>query len=317
MREVVAIGDVAAVRARIAALHDAGVDHVAVIPIGPDGRVAHGPTVEASPHDCDRSPGHGFRMATFDCYGTLVDWEGGARPSCTSSRLATVTRTRGRAGPAGPLGGPPVRAAGRAISTVSDDPGRQPGGLVPGARLRLPGRRRRGAGRGHGLVAAVPRHAPRAAAGAGGRAAAGHRLEHRPGHHGAHAAPARPALRRRDRGRGHGAYKPSDAVFEHALDRLGEAPSTILHVAFGFKYDIGPAQRHGMGTAWINRHVEAMPARRAAGLRVARPVGPRRAGRRRGSGALTSHSRRPSAAVCLIGKLLLAPGARNRRADAS
>ena len=30
-------------------------------------------------------------------------------------------------------------------------------------------------------------------------------------------------------------------------------------MAFGFKYDIGPAQRHGMGTAWVNRHVEAMP----------------------------------------------------------
>lgn len=47
MREVVAIGDVAEARARIAAFHDAGVDHVAVIPIGPDGKVAHAATVEA------------------------------------------------------------------------------------------------------------------------------------------------------------------------------------------------------------------------------------------------------------------------------
>ncbi len=47
MREIVAIGDVAEVRARIGAFHDAGVDHVAVIPIGPDGKVAHAPTVEA------------------------------------------------------------------------------------------------------------------------------------------------------------------------------------------------------------------------------------------------------------------------------
>jgi probable F420-dependent oxidoreductase len=46
MREVVAIGDVAEARARIAAFHDAGVDHVAVIPIGPDGKVAYAPTVE-------------------------------------------------------------------------------------------------------------------------------------------------------------------------------------------------------------------------------------------------------------------------------
>lgn len=47
MREVVAIGDVAEVRARIAAFHDAGVDHVAITPIGLDGKVAHAPTVEA------------------------------------------------------------------------------------------------------------------------------------------------------------------------------------------------------------------------------------------------------------------------------
>lgn len=26
----------------------------------------------------DGSRGHGFLVATFDCYGTLVDWEGGA-----------------------------------------------------------------------------------------------------------------------------------------------------------------------------------------------------------------------------------------------
>ena len=28
----------------------------------------------------------------------------------------------------------------------------------------------------------------------------------------------------------------------------------ILHVAFGFKYDIAPAQRLGLRTAWVNRH---------------------------------------------------------------
>ena len=56
-----------------------------------------------------------------------------------------------------------------------------------------------------------------------------------------------------------GAYKPADAVFEHALERLGERPERVLHVAFGFKYDIGPAQRRGMRTAWVNRHAEAAP----------------------------------------------------------
>ena len=56
-----------------------------------------------------------------------------------------------------------------------------------------------------------------------------------------------------------GAYKPADAVFDYALERLGTPPRDILHVAFGFKYDIGPAARHGMRTAWVNRHAEAPP----------------------------------------------------------
>jgi 2-haloalkanoic acid dehalogenase type II len=56
-----------------------------------------------------------------------------------------------------------------------------------------------------------------------------------------------------------GAYKPSDAVFTAALERIGVAPERVLHVAFGFKYDIGPATRVGMNTAWINRHDEPPP----------------------------------------------------------
>jgi 2-haloacid dehalogenase len=55
------------------------------------------------------------------------------------------------------------------------------------------------------------------------------------------------------------AYKPSDVVFEYALEQLGRRPEDILHVAFGFKYDIGPAARHGMRTAWVNRHADPPP----------------------------------------------------------
>ena len=55
------------------------------------------------------------------------------------------------------------------------------------------------------------------------------------------------------------AYKPADATFDYALERLDTPPEEILHVAFGFKYDIGPAGRHGMGTAWVNRHAEPPP----------------------------------------------------------
>ncbi len=56
-----------------------------------------------------------------------------------------------------------------------------------------------------------------------------------------------------------GAYKPAEAPFRLALERIGEPPSAVLHVAFGFRYDIGPARRLGMRTAWVNRHVEAPP----------------------------------------------------------
>ena len=56
-----------------------------------------------------------------------------------------------------------------------------------------------------------------------------------------------------------GAYKPSDAPFERALDEIGVEPQEILHVAFGFKYDLAAAQRHGMRTAWVNRHRESAP----------------------------------------------------------
>jgi 2-haloalkanoic acid dehalogenase type II len=55
-----------------------------------------------------------------------------------------------------------------------------------------------------------------------------------------------------------GSYKPAPRNFEQALARIGEPPERVLHVAFGFKYDIGPAQRLGMQTAWVNRHVASL-----------------------------------------------------------
>ena len=55
------------------------------------------------------------------------------------------------------------------------------------------------------------------------------------------------------------AYKPDEEVFRRALDLVGEPPEQVVHVAFGFKYDIGPAQRLGMRTAWVNRRAEPRP----------------------------------------------------------
>jgi 2-haloacid dehalogenase len=57
-----------------------------------------------------------------------------------------------------------------------------------------------------------------------------------------------------------GSYKPSPHNFDRLVEELEVAPEEILHVAFGFKYDIGPASQRGMRSAWVNRHVEAMPA---------------------------------------------------------
>ncbi len=56
-----------------------------------------------------------------------------------------------------------------------------------------------------------------------------------------------------------GAYKPSISVFSQALDRLAVPAGQIIHVGFGFKYDIGPARSLGFKTAWVNRNAEPAP----------------------------------------------------------
>lgn len=54
-------------------------------------------------------------------------------------------------------------------------------------------------------------------------------------------------------------YKPNPRIFEFALQRLGEEPGHILHVAFGFKYDLAPAKQVGIKTCWLNRTGERKP----------------------------------------------------------
>lgn len=56
------------------------------------------------------------------------------------------------------------------------------------------------------------------------------------------------------------AYKPDSAPFDQALRSLDALPAEVLHVAFGFRYDISAAQRKGMRTAWVNRHRRPAPA---------------------------------------------------------
>ncbi|HEX2414035.1 MAG TPA: haloacid dehalogenase type II [Thermoleophilaceae bacterium] len=55
------------------------------------------------------------------------------------------------------------------------------------------------------------------------------------------------------------AYKPSPEPFERALREIDARPEEIVHVAFGFKYDIATAKQFGLRTAWVNRRREPAP----------------------------------------------------------
>lgn len=66
-------------------------------------------------------------------------------------------------------------------------------------------------------------------------------------------------------------YKPARRHFEAAIERFGRPAGNFLHCAFGFKYDQAPALATGMQTAWIKRpgwirDDEAAPTFEAASL---------------------------------------------------
>jgi 2-haloacid dehalogenase len=50
-----------------------------------------------------------------------------------------------------------------------------------------------------------------------------------------------------------GSYKPDPANFHYAIERLGSDMSAIVHVAQSLFHDIQPANRIGLRTIWINR----------------------------------------------------------------
>ncbi len=49
------------------------------------------------------------------------------------------------------------------------------------------------------------------------------------------------------------AYKPDPAVFRAALAKMNCAPNEVVHVAFGTEYDLRPAGLLGIRTAYLNR----------------------------------------------------------------
>lgn len=50
-----------------------------------------------------------------------------------------------------------------------------------------------------------------------------------------------------------GSYKPDPRHFHVALERLAVAPDRVLHVAQSLFHDIAPATALGLTTAWVNR----------------------------------------------------------------
>ena len=196
-----------------------------------------------------------FDILTFDCYGTLIDWESGHARSSSKPRRRTESRSRppppspptprssrtsrqGRTAATGRCWRPrrcawqsasigPWRRSGRARSRNRSPPGSPFPTRTPGWRDW----RRRAPELGilsnmdDDLLAAtlLPLHGP-----------------------------FRPA---RHRAAGQVEYKPGPRHFEKARERMGK--NRWLHVARGPFHDIVPAFGLGIPVAWINRKGQA------------------------------------------------------------
>jgi 2-haloacid dehalogenase len=200
-----------------------------------------------------------FRVATFDCYGTLIDWEGGI-----GSFLYELARRHER-------NPPPARELRERWEELQFE--RLQGGyrsyreIMADALAEWVGERgyRYNENDGEALARSMECWQPfpdtvpalRAAQEAGlrlwiisntDRAIIHHSLQH------LEVEFAGVTVAEDCR-----AYKPSTVPFEYALRDIDEPREHILHVAFGFKYDIGPAQQLGLRTVWVNRKGEAAP----------------------------------------------------------
>ena len=52
-----------------------------------------------------------------------------------------------------------------------------------------------------------------------------------------------------------GSYKPSTNNFKLALERIGLPAEKVLHCAESLYHDVAPARSLGLATVWVNRHV--------------------------------------------------------------
>ncbi len=196
-----------------------------------------------------------FEALSFDCYGTLIDWEAGI-----AAVLGPWARSPGpRAGRAGAAGGVRGRRGPRRAGAPGRALPRHPGPELPcpGRAARRGGHRRgrRGAG---GLGAGLAR-LPGLPGGAG-------RAEPPlPADHPVQRGP--PVVRRQQRAAGRdlravvtaedvGCYKPSQATSTPCWARwpgCGISGGKLLHVAQSLFHDHVPAKQAGLPTVWINR----------------------------------------------------------------
>jgi 2-haloacid dehalogenase len=214
------------------------------------------------PEPSDQAAAGGVRVATFDCYGTLIDWEGGLGAFLYGLELE-------QASGADPRSARALRERWEAIQFGLVSAGWRPYREILAESLRLlaaelgwPWQEEWGAGLVRSMRSWQP--FPDTAPALSRARNAGLRLvivsntdrdiiEHTLRHL---EVPFDDVVTAEDCR----AYKPDRAVFERALEQIGEEPERILHVAFGFKYDIGPANDAGMSTAWVNRHAEELPS---------------------------------------------------------
>ena len=211
-------------------------------------------------HGHEQSVGAPIRAATFDCYGTLVDWEGGV-----GAFLYDLAR---RSGETEPEPGKVLRERWEALQFERLKPYRPYREVLTDSLSEWAGQQghRWNERHGHELLDSmrswqpfpdtIPALTKAKAAGIKlviisntDRAIMSHTLRQLPGLEFDEVVVAEDVRE----------YKPGHAPFRRALDLIRVPASLVLHVAFGFKYDIGPAQELGMQTAWVNRHVEPAP----------------------------------------------------------
>ena len=196
-----------------------------------------------------------FKVLTFDCYGTLIDWESGILTA-----LRPLVRRAGVT-----LDGEAILAefATQESEQQAATPDMRYADLLTVVHAR-PGRRLGRAGRCRGertvrcvdrRLAAVPRY-NRCVACSGGAVPAGDPVECRSASFRASTARLGIPFHAIYTAQDIGSYKPDPRNFTWLIDRLAEdgfQKSDILHVAQSLYHDHAPANAMGLASAWIDR----------------------------------------------------------------